>query len=185
LKLAVTSLPSGVFMPAKPIYCHKIPDILRTLEAWRGEWIDRRSMEEIAGVSKTVAWRLLRRLGAGDGPGNSLMVSRAQAMEGLRRMQTEGTGAGLEIRRRSRLEEYLEGMRGYVAAQRTTVASQDTALDLVNTRFDNLPENVTLTPRSLRVDFENTEGFLRAFGAIVFALNNDYEAIREFIETGR
>jgi hypothetical protein len=73
-------------------------------------------------------------------------------------------------------------MRSYVAAHRTTVASQRQALDLVNTRFGNLPANVVLTPRSLHVEFEDAEGFLRSVGSLVFALNNDYEAIREFIE---
>jgi hypothetical protein len=170
-------------MPAKPSYSHRIPEILQGLERCSSEWIDRRSLEEMAGVSKTVAWRLLRQLGAVEGPGNTLVVTRAQAIEGLKRMLAEGGSAGREMRRRSRLEQYLEGMRGYVAAQRTTVASHSQALDLVNTRFGKLPGNVVLTPRSLHVDFEDAEGFLRSVGAVVFALNNDYEAIREFIET--
>lgn len=170
-------------MPAKPNYSHKIPEILQGLERHPSEWVDRRSLEEMAGISKTVAWRLLRHLGGVEGPGNTLVVSRAQAIERLRRMQAEGSPSGREIRRRSRLEQYLEGMRGYVAAHRTTVASQTKALDLVNTRFGKLPGNVVLTPRSLHVDFEDAEGFLRSVGAVVFALNNDYEAIREFIET--
>jgi hypothetical protein len=170
-------------MPAKPIYSHKIPALREALEEYGGEWVDRRTLEELAGISKTVAWRLLRRLDAVEGPGNTLVISRAKALERLSRLETESESAGWEIRRRARLEQYLEGMRGFVAAQRTTVASRTKALDLVNTRFGKLPENVTLTRRSLRLDFEDTEGFLRAFGAVVFALNNDYEAVREFIDS--
>jgi hypothetical protein len=170
-------------MPAKPTYACKIPQILETLELEMREWIDRRWLEETAGISKTVAWRLLRHMGASDGPGNTLVLSRRRAIEGLKRLQAEGGAVDLEIRRRSRLEEYLDGMRSYVATQRTTVAVKAEAMDLVNTRFGNLPETVTLTPRSLHVDFQDAEGFLRAFGAIVFALNNDYEAVRDFIDS--
>jgi hypothetical protein len=172
-------------MPSKPTYSHKIPQILAALEREKCEWIDRRWLEETAGISKTVAWRLLRRLGAGEGPGNTLLLSRRQAIEGLNRLQVEGGSVDLEIRRRSRLEDYLAGMRSYVASQRTTVAVRAEAIDLVNTRFRNLPENVTLTARSLHVEFQDAEGFLRAFGAIVFALNNDYEAIRDFIDAAK
>jgi hypothetical protein len=64
----------------------------------------------------------------------------------------------------------------------TKVARDDQALALVNTRFSRLPANVELTPTSLHIDFHGTEDFLRAFGAVVYALNNDFEAVQEHIE---
>ena len=169
-------------MPARPSYAGRIGEMIRALEARQESWIDRRQVEEGLGVSKTVAWRLLRRLGAQEGPGNALILDRTDAIRGLKSLQEDGGAVDLEIRRRSRVEQYLNQMRGFVAAQRTTVASQERAMDLVNTRFESLPPNVSLTPRSLRVDFDSAAGFLKAFGAVVFALNNDYEAIREFID---
>jgi len=169
-------------MPARPSYAGRIAEMIRDLEARRESWIDRRQLEEGLGVSKTVAWRLLRRLGAEEGPGNVLILARTDAIRGLRSLQEDGGTIDREIRRRSRVEQYLNQMRGFVAAQRTTVASQERAMDLVNTRFGSLPPNVSLTPRSLRVDFDSAAAFLKAFGAVVFALNNDYEAIREFID---
>ena len=168
-------------MPAKPSYSQRLPQLLQALEAGTADWIDRREVEEGLGVSKTVAWRLLRRLGARDGPGNTLVLRRMEAIEGMKRMLAEGSLHELEIRRRSRLEQYLERMRAYVTANRTTIVADQGAVDLVNTRFQELPPNVTLTPRSLHIDFRNTEEFLQAFGAIVFALNNDYEAMQAFI----
>ena len=156
--------------------------MIEALEAGMMDWIDRRELEEGLGVSKTVAWRLLRRLGAREGPGNTLVLGRMEAIEGLKRLLAEGGVLDHEIRRRSRLEQYLDGMRAYVAANRTKIVADQRALDLVNTRFQELPPNVMLTPRSLHIDFQSAEGFLQAFGAIVFALNNDYQAIREFIE---
>lgn len=172
-------------MPAKPVYTHLLPELLEGLATGHEEWIDRRYLEEALGVSKTVAWRLLRRLGAAEGPGNVLVLTRQEAIEGVRRLQAEGGPIHHELQRRARLKQYLEGMRAYVAAQRTTVAADERAVRLANTRFADLPPNVTLAPRSLQIDFQNTEEFLRAFGAVVFALNNDYEAIREFIDRAR
>ncbi len=172
-------------MPARPVYAHMLPGLLERLESGREEWIDRRYLEEALGVSKTVAWRLLRRLGACDGPGGSLVLSRQEAVEAVRRLLTDGGSLEHEAHRRSRLEQYLDGMRSFVAAQRTTVASDERAIALVNSRFGNLPPNVALTPRSLHVEFQNTQEFLKAFGAIVFALNNDYEAVREFIDSAQ
>jgi len=157
--------------------------MVQALEAGTVDWIDRRELEEGLGVSKTVAWRLLRLLGAREGPGNTLVLHRMEAIEGLKRLLAEGGVVDREIRRRSRLEQYLERMRAYVTANRTTIVANQGALDLMNTRFQKLPPNVVLTARSLHIDFQSMESFLQAFGAIVYALNNDYEAIREFIDT--
>jgi hypothetical protein len=54
----------------------------------------------------------------------------------------------------------------------------------VSTRFQNLPPNITFTPQSLRLEFYGTEDFLAAVGALVYALQNDYQAISAFIESG-
>lgn len=169
-------------MPARPKYADRIPEMIRELESHGEPWVDRRQIEEGLGVSKTVAWRLLRRLGAVEGPGNTLCLSRADAVRGLQQLQLEGSAIDLEIRRRSRVEHYLERMRGFVTAHRTTVVAEDRAVALVSTRFGSLPPNVSLTPGSLRIDFADSADFLKAFGAVVFALNNDFEAIRDFID---
>jgi hypothetical protein len=172
-------------MPAKPSYADRIPGLIWDLEAGQEQWVDRRQLEERLGVSKTVAWRLLRRIGATEGPGNTLTLTRAQAIAGLRELQAQGTPLEHEIRRRDRLEHYLENMRTYLAARRTTVAPDLPAASLRNSRFGDLPPNVELTPRSLHIDFQSPAEFLAAFGAVVFALQNDYDAIRDFIEAAR
>jgi hypothetical protein len=64
------------------------------------------------------------------------------------------------------------------------IARDEGARELVSTRFASLPPGVELTPSSLRIEFFGSEDFLRKFGAVVYALHNDYERITEFIETG-
>ena len=72
-------------------------------------------------------------------------------------------------------------MRTFVQTRQVKIARDDEALQLMSTRFSKLPENVTLTRQSLHLNFSGTEEFLQAMAAVVFALNNDYEAVAAFI----
>jgi hypothetical protein len=83
------------------------------------------------------------------------------------------------------LEDFLERVRPAVVAKMTRVTRDSKqALELINTRFAKLPANVALTPSSLHIDFFGTEDFVQAVGAVIYALNNDYETISGFIEEG-
>jgi hypothetical protein len=170
-------------MPARPSYFHRLGDAIEVLRGLETEWIDRRTVEQVMGVSKTVAWRMMRRCGAGDGPGNTLVCGRDELVLALIRLQSTGAFER-EARRRDRLTSYLERMAEVGRSRRTTVATHQDALDLINARFEHLPSGITLTARQLTVDFNSVEEFLQRMGAVIFTLQNDYEGIREFIETG-
>ena len=88
----------------------------------------------------------------------------------------------VEIRRRERLDRNLQLLLQTAHSRRTPVAAGDRALELVSTRFRNLPPGVDLSPSQLTIDFNGTKDFLEKVGAVVFALQNDYEAVSEFIE---
>ena len=171
-------------MPAKPSYCHRLGGGIAAIEALDTDWVDRRQVEEALGVSKTVAWRILRKCGAKDGPGNTLVCRRADLIIRLKELQTDGAVHEREIRRRERVEEFLEKIRPEVVAHLTKVVRGDQAVGLLSTTFQKLPASVTLTPRSLHIEFLGTEDFLQSFGALVYALHNDYEEICRFIEFG-
>jgi hypothetical protein len=174
------SLQSAV--PANPSWAWRLPQALSVLRSCPEEWIDRRQIEELFGCSKTVAWRILRQAGVEPGPGSALLCRREDLIARLERIAAGGGSVELEIARRERLDQMLERIRPDVIANMRKVAHDDQALALVNTRFQKLPPNVQLTPTSLHIEFHGTEDFLQAFGAVVYALNNDLEAVQQHIE---
>jgi hypothetical protein len=147
------------------------------------ELVDRRTLEEVLGVGKWTAWRIMRHCGAADGPGGALVCRRDVLVEKLRAVQQDGRLAP-EIARRQRVETYLDGMLQYASRKHKEIARNTAAEALVSSRFANLPPGVDLQPGELRIQFRGTEDFLRKFGAVVFALNNDFEKVSEFIDGG-
>jgi len=170
-------------MPAVPLYVHRLAEGIAALEAFPGEWIDRRALEEALAVSKWTAWRILKRCGATEGPGGALVCPRADLLAQLRRLQQDGRFAP-EIERRQRLARYLDSIVQSASRAHTPVARHAQAETLLSTRFSSLPPGVDLAPTELRICFAGPQDFLRKFGAVVYALHNDWDAIEEFIEHG-
>jgi hypothetical protein len=169
-------------VPASPSWAWRLPEALSALRSCPEEWIDRRHIEELFGCSKTVAWRILRHAGVEPGPGRALLCRREDLIARLERIAAGGGAVEREIARRERLDQMLERIRPDVIANMKKVARDEGALALVNTRFQSLPPNVEFTPTSLHIEFHGTEDFLQAFGAVVYALNNDFEAVQQHIE---
>lgn len=168
-------------MPAAPLWIHRLPDALPALASLPQEWIDRRTLEELLGVGKWTAWRILRQCGAEEGPGGTLVCRREILVERLRAALEDGRFAP-ELARRERVERYLDGMLQYASRRHKEIARHTAAEALVSSRFGNLPEGVDLQPGELRVRFRGSADFLEKFGAVVFALHNDWERISEFLE---
>jgi len=171
-------------MPAKPSYAHRLKAAIETLQDSYASLLGRHDLEELLGVSKTVAWRILRHCQAQKGPGGALLFERLQLIARLQELAAEGGVIAREVARRERVDEQLLAMRSYLHSRQTKVVRDELAPALVSTRFQNLPANITFTPQSLRMEFYGTEDFLAAVGAIVYALQNDYPAISAFIEKG-
>lgn len=164
-------------MSVKPSYCRDLPQGIALLAAADAEWVGRKDIENALGVSKTVAWRLLRQCGGTLGPGNSLLCRRDDLVANLNKLLTDGGKVDFEVRRRERLSAYLDRIRPEVIANRTKVVPDRDALAVISSRFHSLPSNVALRPGSLHIDFTGLEGFLAAISALIYALNNDFEAI--------
>jgi hypothetical protein len=168
-------------MPAQPAYFHRLTDALDVFRRISVEWIDRRTLQETLGVSKTVAWRILRQCGGIGGPGNTLVCRRPELIEALERLQQTGHYTR-EIRRRERVESQLAELLTAARSRHIQITTEHRAGDLVSTRFGKLPPGIDLTPERLTIEFAGVEEFLRKVGAVVFALQNDYELICSFIE---
>jgi hypothetical protein len=169
-------------VPARPAYFHQLTEAIEVLSRLETDWVDRKTLQEILGVSKTVAWRVLKRCGASDGPGNTLMCRRDSLLHRLRSLHSTDACAQ-EIRRRGRFEQNLASLREAARSRQIRVAPPARAVELVSTRFQKLPPVIELTRNRLTIDFRGTEDFLAKIGAMVFALQNDYEAIQAFLET--
>ena len=169
-------------MPARPSYFHRLTDAIATFRRLPSEWIDRRTVEETLGVSKTVAWRLLRRCGATEGPGNTLVCRRETLIASLEHIYREDD-CQREVGRRDRLESRLGQLLAAARSRHVQLVPEGKGAEIVSSRFGKLPEGISLTSRELTVSFADSADFLRKIGAIVFALQNDYEAIREFIDS--
>jgi hypothetical protein len=167
-------------MPTTPLYVHRLAEGIAALSALPEDWIDRQTFQEALSVSKWTAWRILKRCGA---PGGSLVCRREDLIRQLQALEQDGRFAP-EIARHQRVEQYLDEMARYVGRKHKEIARNQPALDLLGSRFSSLPAGVDLQRAELRIQFSSTQDFLEKFGAVVFALHNDYEQISEFIEAG-
>jgi hypothetical protein len=172
-------------MPVKPSYCRNLPEAIEVLRNHTPEWVGRKDVEEALGVSKTVAWRLMRHCGAIVGPGNTLLCRRLDLIQQFEELIANDGKIYFEVQRRQRLTAYLDRIRPEVIANRTKVVEDEKALGLISSRFSSLPGAVTLTPSTLHIEFTSVAGFLEAIGSVIYALNNDYEAVAAFIEDRR
>jgi hypothetical protein len=170
-------------MPSSPLYVHRLEGGIESLSAMSLEWIDRRTLQEALDISKWTAWRILKRCGAEDGPGGTLVCRRESLIRQLQALQEDGRFAP-EIARHKRVERYLDNMVQYASRRHKEISRNQAAVDLMSSRFTKLPPGVDLQPGELRIQFAGADDFLQKFGAVVFALNNDYEQINEFLERG-
>jgi hypothetical protein len=167
-------------MPAQPAYFHRLSEALEVFRASSLDWVDRRTLQEVLGVSKTVAWRILRQCGGKQGPGNTLVCPRRDLIVALERLQQTGAYQH-EIRRRDRLESQLGALLSVARSRHIEVAPEDQGIALINSRFENLPTGIELTPGRLLIEFAGIEDFLQKVGRVVFTLQNDYESISSFL----
>jgi hypothetical protein len=168
-------------MPASPLWIHRLADALPALASLPQDLVDRRTLEELLGVGKWTAWRIMKQCGAEDGPGGALVCRRDALVEKLRAVQQDGRLAP-EIARRERVERYLDGMLLFASRRHKEIARNTAAETLMGSRFGSLPEGVDLQHGKLEIVFRGPEDFLQKFGAVVYALQNDWETVSEFLD---
>jgi len=163
------------------MYFHRLTEAIEALRGNDSEWIDRRGVEEALGVSKPVAWRILRKCGGRPGPGHALVCRREEFIEALQQILITGE-CDREIQRRNRVETLLGQLGQLAQSRRSKIVQGAEGKELVNTRFKRLPAGIDLTPQRMTIEFSGMQEFLKKFGAVVFALQNDFEAVASFLD---
>ncbi len=144
-------------------------------------YLDRHAIEELFRVSRSEANRLMRRAGAIAIAGR-LVIPRPALLAWLEKMLAS-EAALLEENRVTKLSEILAAVPVEKRRRaRPPIVRDSQAEELRATRFSKLPPGVALTTGELKIEFFGTEDFMQKFGAVVYALENDYEQISAFIE---
>src|SRR5882672_10680913 len=129
----------GSDLPSVPVYSHKLSAAADALEQFPHPWVDRASLERVLGIGRWSAWRLLRRCGAVPGPGKALAMERGEL---VRRLRELSRGAEVEVARRKKLEEFLEGEARVRSGERVQVAAGEAAGELIGMVAASLPPGI-------------------------------------------
>lgn len=161
-------------------YLRHLPEAIKALRTMKPSLLGRDWISEHLGVSKTTAWRILVEAG-GAYYGPFMMVEPAKLCAYFDRLR-RGAYTQPELRRQSRTAATLTEMARYMS-HRQTIVEVDPHL-LTGSLFKNLSktEGVDLTPERLIIEFQGFEDFLAKFGMIVYALQNDLDEMRQFLD---
>lgn len=162
-------------MPAQPLWFHRLDDAIAILEsaADAADWIDRRSVQALLGVSSTVAWRILKAAGSSPGPGGALAIPRSHFLAALRRWRASETVVR-ESSRRRRVAREIEELATQWRSRQVQVSPE-----IRRSRADQLAPGVSLEPGQLVFRFVTPEELVAQLGSILFALQRDWDQMRE------
>jgi transposase len=162
-------------MPAHPRWLLALPDAIAQLEELDREWLTRRDLEELFGISKPRAAVLMRTFGA-ERLGNVRMLARTQLLRHLRARKKSAAYSG-EVDRRERLITALR--RARISGIRVPVAANVLSLKLAG-----LPEGVTVARGRIEVQFNGAREAVGRLFALAQALTNDYERFEDRVGRG-
>lgn len=167
-------------MPAQPVWFQRLDEAIAILEsapADASRWVDRQSVQSLFGVSVTGAWRILTAAGAESGPGGALVIDRNDFLPVLRRWRASRTVTE-EVERRGRVARRLTVIADQWRSSRTV----ELPARVREVRAATLPQGVTLEPGCLTVRFVTAQEFVTQLGSVLFALQQDWDAMRARIE---
>ena len=163
-------------MPARPRWLLAIPDAIRQLDALDREFLTRRDIERLFGVSKVRAAQLMATFGAGR-TGHLLTLPRAALLRQLRRHRKRAAFRGEEARR----ERVVTAIR----KARLTGIRVAVPVEALEARLSGLPAGVSVEPGRIEVRFSGAKDAVGRLFALAQALTNDYERFEALVEGGR
>jgi hypothetical protein len=165
-------------MPKLPLWYLRIPEILRQLRLpGAPPFLDRPAVEELFGVSRRQAIRLLATT-QGYQVGKTFLVERQALIEFLEAREKSGAAPQARARKRS-VAAALNEVANYAAAQSVHVPARP---DLFRSP-SNLPAAVELVgPGKLQISYRSAEDLLAQIVELVTAATNDFPGFRKLYE---
>ena len=162
-------------MPAPPRWLLALPDAIAQLETLDRALVTRRDLEQLFGVSKARAARLMREFGA-ERTANVQTITRAHLLRQLRARQKGAAFVG-ELARRAHLVTTLR--RARLTGIRVPVPA-----GVLDVRLAGLPAGVTVAPDRIEVQFSGAREAVARLFALAQALTNDYERFETIVSGG-
>jgi hypothetical protein len=167
-------------MNAYPSWIHRIPEMIEALELTGADRIDRQMIEDLFDLRKTAAFHLLRRLGA-ERCGHSLVIARTRLMAHLRELQ-EHPEWRWERERRGAIRAQIDDLRP--ASRRSPVPTGSTLQKQIDQiAIIGLPDTIQFAPGNLSICCRNMEHLVEQLGLVAKALDTDYQALQQQIES--
>lgn len=171
-------------MPDTPQYFQQLISSIHEFEGLKQDWIDRDTIEQLAGVSRSTARRILARCGAAveRGPGGLRWVKKPAFMLMLQNLKESGEWY-FEEARRERVDSNLTQLADAARARAVEIARDQDAVRILSSTLEDFPgEGIRFEAGRLVVEFSGPVDLLRKLFSFVSACKNDFLAACELIE---
>jgi hypothetical protein len=159
-------------VPTKVRWLLAIPDAIAQLETLDRDLLIRRDLEQLFGISKARAEKLMLTFGA-ERTGNARTLGRVAFLRQLRALQ-KGRAFKAAVVRRERLITTLRTAR--IASVRVQVSSS-----VLSGRLSGLPAGVVVECGRIEVRFSGARDAVGRLFALAKALTNDYERFEALV----
>jgi len=157
-------------VPDHPLWYQRIPKILQDLETSQVPFLDRFSLENLFGVSRRQAIRLMASLG-GYQVGRTFLVDREQLLTRLRSLALHDA-VEHAVARKQRVWRQIEADRANVRARMVHIVPPPRQA----ARLPDLPPGIQVQPGRLIIDFGAPVDLLEKLFALSQAMTQDYGA---------
>jgi hypothetical protein len=163
-------------VPRQPQWYLRVPEALATLSAFPAPVVDRQALEQLLGIGRRDAIRLMHRLG-GYQCGRTFLVERDRLRQALETV-ARGERWQWEARRRLRLGHQLLQSQQEWKARHVQIPAPPSRFPGT---IDGLPASVSLSPGRLQVEFDGAVDLLAQLVALTQAIGNDYDRFEELL----
>jgi len=159
-------------MPRRPQWFLQVPHALAALKEFPAPVLDRTNLENLLGVGRRDAIRLMHRLG-GYRSGGAFLIGKEDLRRALEAI-AHGDTWQWEVRRREKVAERLSELRQEWAGRQVVIPIP----------HEGLPDTIRLEPHRLEVTFENALDLLGQLLRLTQAMSSDYASFERILDHG-